>query len=88
VNNSNLGVVRSYLEDLAAGAVGERLAAYFTVDAVQVEFPNRLNPNGGRSDLTTLLERAEQGQRVLRQQTYQITSELVTCLALFGPVET
>ena len=68
--------IRSYLQDLAAGATGERLAAYFTPDALQIEFPNRLNPNGGQSDLPTLLVRAEQGRKVLRKQSYDVTSVL------------
>ncbi|WP_213434561.1 MULTISPECIES: nuclear transport factor 2 family protein [Lysobacteraceae] len=76
MNNENLDCIRAYLADLAAGTTGERLAAYFTADVVQIEYPNRLNPNGGRSDLATLLSRAEQGQRVLRQQSYQVTSEM------------
>ncbi|MBF5044944.1 nuclear transport factor 2 family protein [Aggregicoccus sp. 17bor-14] len=76
-DDRNLAVIRSYLQDLAAGAVGDRLAAYFTPDAVQVELPNRLNPQGGRSDLATLLTRAEQGQRVLRGQRYEIRSAVV-----------
>lgn len=76
MSNENLSTIRSYLTALASGITGEQLAGYFTPDAVQVEFPNRLNPNGGQSDLATLLVRAEQGQRVLRQQSYEITSAL------------
>ena len=74
---TNLKIIRSYLQALAAGVTGNDLATYFTSDALQVEFPNRLNPNGGQSDLATLLARAEQGRRILKQQTYDITSELV-----------
>lgn len=77
MSSENLEVIRSYLDDLASGVTGDGLAAYFTPDAVQVEYPNRLNPSGGKSDLATLLVRAEQGQRILRQQSYKITSELV-----------
>jgi len=76
MSNDVVEFIRDYLQDLAAGATGERLAAYFTPDALQIEFPNRLNPNGGRSDLPTLLVRAEQGQKVLRRQSYDVTSIL------------
>ncbi len=55
-------LIRDYLAALAAGAVGPDLAQFFTPDAVQIEYPNRLNATGGRSDLTTILARAEQGQ--------------------------
>lgn len=77
MSSTTLEIVRDYLNDLASGTTGERLAAYFTADAVQIEYPNRLNPRGGRSDLATLLRRAEQGRNVLRRQSYEITSAVV-----------
>ena len=78
MSNDVVEFIRGYLQDLAAGATGERLAAYFTPDALQIELPNRLNPNGGKSDLPTLLVRAEQGQKVLRSQSYDVTSVVAT----------
>lgn len=80
----NVTFIRAYLADLASGATGERLAAYFTPDAEQIEYPNRLNPNGGKSDLETLLVRAEQGQKILRRQLYEVTSEVARgdCVAV------
>jgi len=68
-------LVRSYLEALGSGAVGDELIRFFTPDAVQIEFPNRLNVNGGRSDLSTILLRAKQGREILIQQAYEIQSE-------------
>ena len=67
---ANLALLRSYLAALEAGAVGDDLARFFTADAEQVELPNRLNPNGGRSDLATMLSRAEQGRKLLAAQRY------------------
>jgi ketosteroid isomerase-like protein len=72
----NLQLVRSYLSALGSGAVGDKLSRFFTPDAVQIEFPNRLNASGGRSDLATILLRAEQGRKLLTQQTYEIQSEM------------
>jgi ketosteroid isomerase-like protein len=69
---SNLATIRSYLASLEGGAVGAGLATYFTSNARQHEFPNRLNPGGGASDLATLLRRAEQGRRLLSGQRYEI----------------
>jgi len=69
-----IAIVRRYLDAIAAGATGAELAEYFTEDALQIEFPNKLNPNGGRSDLPTLLARAEQGKTVLTSQRYDIES--------------
>jgi ketosteroid isomerase-like protein len=73
---SNLATVRAYLAALEAGAVGDDLARFFTSDALQVELPNKLNPDGARSDVATLLERAARGQKLLQRQTYAIRSEL------------
>lgn len=72
VEVANLTLLRSYLAALEAGAVGDALARFFTADAEQVELPNRLNPNGGRSDLATMLARAEQGRKLLTVQRYVI----------------
>ena len=49
---ANLSTIRTYLNALEAGAVGEALARFFTPDAVQVELPNRLNPRGRSERLT------------------------------------
>ena len=73
---ANLARVREYLQALQAGTIGEALARFFTTDAQQVELPNRLNPLGGSSDLPTLLRRAEQGQRLLSEQRYDVRSEV------------
>ncbi|MBI5033665.1 MAG: nuclear transport factor 2 family protein [Chloroflexi bacterium] len=70
----NRQLVRSYLSALGSGASGDALARFFTTDAVQIEYPNRLNANGGQSDLPTILLRAEQGKKLLTQQTYEIQS--------------
>jgi len=72
IEAANLALLRSYLAALEAGAVGDDLARFFTADAEQVELPNRLNPSGGRSDLATMLARAEQGRKLLTVQRYVI----------------
>lgn len=58
----NLATIRAYLAALESGAHGEQLARFFVPDAVQIELPNLLNPNGASSDLATILTRAEQGR--------------------------
>jgi ketosteroid isomerase-like protein len=75
-DTSNLALVREYLAALGAGEAGPSLRRFFTPDATQVEFPNRLNPGGGRSDLATLLERSLQGKRLLRSQEYRVISAI------------
>jgi len=73
-DSPNAATIRAYLAALESGAVGSELARFFTPDAEQVELPNKLNPSGGRSDLRTLLRRAEQGQHLLQRQSYEILS--------------
>ena len=72
----NIAIVRRYLAALEEGQTGEMLARFFNLDVVQTELPNRLNPNGARSNLSELLNRAEQGRKVLREQHFQILSEI------------
>jgi ketosteroid isomerase-like protein len=75
---ANIEKARRYLAAIEAGATGEALAAFFTSDVIQEEFPNRLMPNGAKRDLTTLLEGAERGQQVLTAQSYEVRSALAS----------
>jgi ketosteroid isomerase-like protein len=68
---ANLALVREYLSALERGEAGGALARFFTEDAIQEEFPNRLNPNGGRSD------RSERGRQLLQSQRYVVRSAIV-----------
>lgn len=76
VESQNIATVREYLAALESGAVSEALTRFFTPDAVQIELPNQLNPNGGQSDLPTMRKRAEQGKKLLARQSYEIVSEM------------
>jgi len=71
----NLSVVRSYMAAIESGATGDALACFFAPEAIQVELPNRLNPQGGESDLATILARAEQGKGLLKSQHFEVKSE-------------
>ncbi|MCB0166295.1 MAG: nuclear transport factor 2 family protein [Anaerolineae bacterium] len=72
--NDNILLVREYLQALADGEAGESLGRFFTEDAIQIELPNKLNPAGGRSDLATMKKRSEEGQHILKQQSYTVKS--------------
>src|SRR3954465_12242411 len=72
-----LTIAKNYLKALKQGKTGKELAIFFHEDVVQVEMPNQLNPHGNTSDLTTLLERAEQGKKLLKSQDYQIRNAFV-----------
>jgi ketosteroid isomerase-like protein len=72
--SARVATVRAYLAALEAGESGETMARFFTPEAIQVEFPNRLNPKGGHSDLATMLKRSQQGTKLLSRQTYETRS--------------
>ncbi|HRC87298.1 MAG TPA: nuclear transport factor 2 family protein [Thermoanaerobaculia bacterium] len=71
---SNLATIREYLEALETGVAGEELARFFCPEAQQIELPSRLNPQGGSSDLSAILNRAEQGRQLLRSQRFELRS--------------
>lgn len=72
----NIAFIRKYLMALENGLVGQDLATFFTDNAMQVEFPNQLNPNGQKSDLNNILKRSLDGQKALSSQRYEILNEL------------
>ena len=73
---SNIEHARRYLQALEAGAQGETLAAFFTPDVVQEEFPNRLMENGATRDLAALLDGAVRGAKVMTNQRFEIVREI------------
>lgn len=72
MDEANLAFAERYLAAIGAGATGDALAAYFTADVVQEEFPNRLLPAGARRTLADILAGAARGQQVLRRQSYEV----------------
>jgi ketosteroid isomerase-like protein len=71
-----LAFAQSYFAAIEGGATGDALAAFFTPDVVQEEFPNRLMPNGARRDLAAVLDGASRGQALLRSQRFEILSSI------------
>jgi ketosteroid isomerase-like protein len=80
----NLHLVRSYLNALQSGEAGDSLRRFFTEDVQQIEMPNQLNKLGQQSNLENILQRSEQGLKVLRNQQYEIVSEMAQgdCVAV------
>jgi len=72
-----LDLTKQYLRAVEEGATGDRLAAFYTADALQEEFPNRLLPNGAKRDLAALLAGAERGQKLMASQRYELVSSVV-----------
>ena len=69
---SRTEIAKAYLAALEEGATGAALAAFYTDDVIQEEFPNRLLPGGARRDLAALLEGAARGQKVMRAQRFEL----------------
>jgi hypothetical protein len=67
-----LELAQRYLAAVEGGATGDALAAFYTPEVVQEEFPNRLLPKGARRDLAAILEAAARGQQVMAAQRYEI----------------
>jgi len=69
---------------LQEGVTGDELAAFYTDDVIQEEFPNRLQPHGARRDLPAILEAALRGRGVMASQRYEILNlvEAGDCVAV------
>ena len=74
--DKNIDVVRTYLNALQSGEAGDALPRFFTDDIQQIEMPNQLNKHGQESNLEHILQRSQQGLKVLQRQQYEIVSEI------------
>jgi ketosteroid isomerase-like protein len=57
---------------IGAGATGDALAAFWHPDAEQIEYPSTMRPNGHRRSLAELLEGAELGLSIIRDQRFDV----------------
>ena len=74
----NLQTVRRYFDAIEQGVGFEELAAFFTPDVVQIEYPNRLVADGARRDLAQLREAGERGKKVVEAQRYEIRTAIAS----------
>ncbi|MBD2701300.1 nuclear transport factor 2 family protein [Spirosoma sp. BT702] len=72
-----LALAKQHLDDISKGKAGQDLAGYYSEQIQQIEYPNRLNPNGGVSDFHTLIKRSEKGKQIITTQSYDIQKEYV-----------
>ena len=96
--SNNLATTQHYLSALEHFVDREELAQFFTEDAIQIEFPNRLTPNGATRDLSAIFEGNERGRQILTSQTFEISNvvesgdqlalELIWTGTLNGPIGT
>jgi predicted ester cyclase len=64
--------LRKYLQAIEEFAPADQLATFFTADAVQQEFPNRLFAGGRRHDVSAMLAASDKGRQILASQRYEI----------------
>ncbi|HEX6040553.1 nuclear transport factor 2 family protein [Longimicrobium sp.] len=76
--SANVQTARRYLEAISRGAPWDEMAAFFTEDVVQEEFPNRLVPGGARRTLCELEEANARGRAVITAQRYDVRNAVAS----------
>jgi ketosteroid isomerase-like protein len=76
--SNNLEIAKQYLAAIEQGVEPEKMAEFFSTDFVQIEFPNRLTPNGAKRDLTAILEASKRGKKVMSSQRYEIKNTIAS----------
>jgi ketosteroid isomerase-like protein len=76
-DHPHLRLVRDYLRAIEQEADDARLAAFFTPDIQQREYPNRLVARGAVRNLNELLAGSRKGRAVVQNQRYVVESALV-----------
>jgi ketosteroid isomerase-like protein len=74
LESAHVQLVREYIDALQSGSPSDALRRFFTPDVLQVDLPNRFNPNGNESNLEALLQRVEQARKLTRDQRYKMQS--------------
>jgi hypothetical protein len=63
MTSNNLEITKQYWAAIEQGVETEKMADFFSNDFVQVEFPNRLTPNGAKRDLPAIIEASKRGKK-------------------------
>ena len=72
-----LRLAREYLESIGRDDELGGLR-FFADDVVQIEFPNRLLPNGATRDLAALRDGAERGRKVMTAQRFEVVNAIAS----------
>ena len=77
-----LRLAREYLDSIGLNSIGreDELSGrrFFADDVVQIEFPNRLLPNGATRDLAALRDAAERGRKVMSAQRFEVVNAIAS----------
>src|SRR5215510_3076328 len=74
----NLEHAIAWVHAIERGATGDELSQFVTADVIHEDMPNRVFPNGMRSDLARMREAAERGKALMRRQRYDIVSTIAS----------
>lgn len=74
--HSNIERARAYLRAIEDGTLREVFADYFAPGVVIEWFPNRLSPNGSKSDLSGLSDAVDRGKQLMSLQAYEVRSAM------------
>jgi ketosteroid isomerase-like protein len=72
-----LTITKNYLKAIEEGKKEDELAIYYSESVEQVEYPNRLIPNGAKRNLNDLKEASLRGKKVILNQSYDIQKSYV-----------
>lgn len=72
----HIDTIQAYIGALQAGAAPESLRAFFCADALQIEYPNKLNPQGGESTVDVLVQRMSHAKQIIASERWVIESLL------------
>jgi ketosteroid isomerase-like protein len=75
--SDHLDVLRRYLRAVETFAPREVVADFFTDDAVQREFPNRLFASGRQQDVRSMMAAYAKGAELLGDQRYELRKAVV-----------
>jgi ketosteroid isomerase-like protein len=74
----NLEHAIAWVRAIESGATDDVLSQFVTPDVIHEDMPNRVFPNGARSDLARMREGAERGKALMRKQRYDILSTIAS----------
>jgi predicted ester cyclase len=85
--NDLVQTLQRYLHAVEEFAPATALAAFFTDDVVQQEFPNRLFAGGRRHDLAAMLASSHKGRQILASQKYVLRNAVAEGDRLAAEIE-
>jgi len=75
-HKSNLDIALEYLRAIEDRLDFDELKSFFTTDIIQIEYPNRLVPQGAERTLQQLQEAGQRGRQIVESQHYEVRNAL------------